>query len=109
VHEYDCYGSDFIILPGTAGRASSASPSHPLFHTSILLPFEGFGDKFVFDFHHRHCCVPWSWQAVNHITAIASKYMSLSRLVRPPQEMQVNNGSVSCITHHTSSHIAHDT
>jgi hypothetical protein len=80
-NEYDCHGSDFIILPGSASNATS-TPSHPVFHTSMLLPFASLDDKITFDLHNNHCCVPWSWQAVNHVTAFASKQLTVSKLVQ---------------------------
>lgn len=80
-NEHDCLGSDFIILPGQIGNVSS-QPSHPFFHTSMLFPFVGLDDKITFDLHNNLCCVPWGWQAVNHVTAFASKGVRVHKLAR---------------------------
>jgi hypothetical protein len=87
-HDHDCYGSDFIILPSSSSNVPS-SPSHPLFHTSMLLPLASTEDKITFDLHNNLCCVPWSWQAVNHVTAFASKQVHVGKLARKQHDPNV--------------------
>ena len=89
-NEHDCFGSDFIILPGQAGNVSSQpSQPHPFFNTSMLFPFTGLEDKITFDLHNNLCCVPWSWQAVNHVTAFASKGVQVHKLARKQDDAGV--------------------